>query len=162
MGLHFIKNGTKHDVCVKRPSLFPASATTYDNTNHPELPNRAQGAIDGLADNVNRGSVSVTADGVKTNGQLYAELHSLIDYSKVTKDAVLQIGTQFWTLKTIAPTYLTFSRLNTGSTGGNIIELTISNNPARYALVFTTAPGISVLDEIPTVPNAGIVHTLRY
>ena len=52
MGLHFIKNGTKHDVCVKRPSLFPASATTYDNTNHPELPNRAQGAIDELAGKV--------------------------------------------------------------------------------------------------------------
>lgn len=118
--------------------------------------------IDDLDAKVDRGSVSVTADGAKTNSQLYSELHALIDYSKVTKDAVLQIGTQIWTLKTRAATYLTFSRLNTGSTGGNIIELTLSNNPARYAVVFTTAPGISVLDENATVPSNGTVHTLYY
>ncbi len=46
MGLHFIKNGTKHDVCVKRPSLFPASATTYDNSQSGLSATRVQGAID--------------------------------------------------------------------------------------------------------------------
>lgn len=48
MGLHFIKNGTKHDVCVKRPSLFPASATTYDNSQSGLSVTRVQGAIDAV------------------------------------------------------------------------------------------------------------------
>jgi hypothetical protein len=51
MGLHFIKNGTKHGVCVKRPSLFPASATTYDNSQSGLSATRVQGAIDELAPN---------------------------------------------------------------------------------------------------------------
>lgn len=58
MGLHFIKNGTKHDVCVKRPSLFPASATTYDNSNSGLSATRVQGAIDEVAAET---SFSVTA-----------------------------------------------------------------------------------------------------
>ena len=52
MGLHFIKNGTKHDVCVKRPPLFPASATTYDNSQSGLAATRVQGAIDEVADTV--------------------------------------------------------------------------------------------------------------
>lgn len=52
MGLHFIKNGTKHDVCVKRPSLFPASATTYDNSQSGLSATRVQGAIDEVAGKV--------------------------------------------------------------------------------------------------------------
>ncbi len=139
-----------------------AGDIAYDNSNSGLSATRVQGAIDEVNAKVDRGSVSVTADGVKTNGQLYAELYSQIDIAKATRQSILMIGTQVWTLKSLTATYLTFSRLNTGSTGGNIIELTISNNPARYAVVFTTQPSVSVLDEIATVPTNGTVITLYY
>lgn len=93
MGLHFIKNGTKHGVCVKRPSLFPASATTYANSQSGLAATRVQGAIDEVVAKVDRGSVSVTADGVKTYGTLLNELQALVDYTKVTDYSYLKIGT---------------------------------------------------------------------
>lgn len=93
MGLHFIKNGTKHDVCVKRPSLFPASATTYDNSQSGLSATRVQGAIDEVNAKANRalGELlgEVTADGVKTNSQLMDELFAQLDLTKLTRNSVL-------------------------------------------------------------------------
>lgn len=93
MGLHFIKNGTKHDVCVKRPSLFPASATTYDNSQSGLSATRVQGAIDEMNAKANMalGELlgEVTSDGVKTNSQLMDELFAQLDLTKLTKNSVL-------------------------------------------------------------------------
>lgn len=67
--LGFIKNGTKGTYGLQMPAFFPASRVTYDNTNHPDLPNRVQGAIDEVKtqiedqDRFNYGIISLTATG---------------------------------------------------------------------------------------------------
>lgn len=44
-----------------------------------------------VQDAVNRGSVSVTADGVKTAGELLDQLKSAVDFSKLTNDSKIDI-----------------------------------------------------------------------
>lgn len=51
--LGIIKNGTKKKAGLYMPSLFPASRTTYDNTQSGLSANRTQGAIDELCTTVN-------------------------------------------------------------------------------------------------------------
>ena len=110
MGLHFIKNGTKHDVCVKRPSLFPASAPTYDNSNSGLSATRVQGAIDELADR-QKGKViaEVTADGVKKYSEILNALVSAMSETP-TPHSVLRDNNQYSSLIEINGTGYKFTR----------------------------------------------------
>lgn len=51
------------------------------------------GAIDSINSALNKGSVYVTADGVKTTQALLAELFALVDMNKVNNRSVLSMGT---------------------------------------------------------------------
>jgi len=79
MGLHFIKNGTKHDVCVKRPSLFPASATTYDNSQSGLAATRVQAAIDEVAASAMFGTGSGRANSMAYREEITAITQEMWD-----------------------------------------------------------------------------------
>lgn len=104
MGLHFIKNGTKHDVCVKRPSLFPASATTYDNSQSGLSATRVQGAIDEVASELipksgsTRGVVYMTStiyDGSKRISTMIPLPHANQKTITLTKVTIAGQGTDY-------------------------------------------------------------------
>ena len=163
MGLHFIKNGTKHDVCVKRPSLFPASATTYDNSNSGLSATRVQGAIDEVAGKVDRGSVSVTADGVKTYGTLLSELFTLTDAAKFTPFTKIifydtNSGYQtVYTARLLTSSSGYFYYVGILGTGVATIEVLLSSSP--HYLVNNNG---SYTDRTGTVPTSGVILKLVY
>lgn len=88
MGLHFIKNGTKHDVCVKRPSLFPASATTYDNSQSGLSATRVQGAIDEVVGFMPDTWDELTMSSTSNYRSLETD-NSKIYYKRISKNAYL-------------------------------------------------------------------------
>jgi len=93
--LYTKKNGTINKMAaveVRMSASYPASNVTYDPTTSGLSATRVQGAIDEVVAKVDRGSVSVTADGVKTYGTLLNELQALVDYAKVTDYAYLKMG----------------------------------------------------------------------
>lgn len=86
------KNGTKHKIGIIMPAFFPASRTTYDGTTSGLSATRVQGAIDEVVAKVDRGSVSVTTDGVKTVSQMLDALYALVDTTKISEKTVLRFG----------------------------------------------------------------------
>lgn len=119
--------------------------------------------IDDLDAEVNRGSVSVTADGVKTYGTLLNELQALVDYTKVTDYVYLKIGTVVIHTTTVN---------TSGSTlvGGSV---SLNGDPPHFFAHFfmlTTndshyywADGsTSITDRTSSVPSNGTVIKLVY
>lgn len=78
-----IKNGVKEKMPVVVVENIDASGVAYDNSNSGLSATRVQGAIDEVNAKVDRGSVSVTADGVKTHSAMLDELYALIDKTKI-------------------------------------------------------------------------------
>ena len=73
-----------------------ADEITFDNTGTDLVSEEVESAIKEVNAKFDRGSVSVTADGVKTFGQLFNELYALIDSSKLSIKSLLTIdGTIF-------------------------------------------------------------------
>ena len=64
----------------------PATAISYDNTSSGLNATNVQNAIDELAI---KGNVSVTADGIKTYGQLLDALFALIDSTKINQNTTV-------------------------------------------------------------------------
>lgn len=83
-----VANGVKKTFVViytstlAKNSVFDPTGTSLSSTN-------AEDAIKEVDGKVDRGSVSVTADGVKTFGQNLIELCTLMDFSKIGKDSIL-------------------------------------------------------------------------
>lgn len=169
MGLHFIKNGTKHDVCVKRPSLFPASATTYDNSQSGLSATRVQGAIDEVNAKVDRGSVSVTADGVKTYAQLLAELYALIDFTKFSQLTAKMVrkdnGSNLYTLPCnyYLPTYnhVQFSGNNVLYNNALYVN-TFSFKVQDDLFTYKEHVNGSLSDYSSSVPTSGVMLSIYY
>lgn len=71
----------------KKYELGPsAENTSYDNTDSGLTATDTQGAIDEIQESIediSRGKIQVTADGVKTYGELLDALTDLIDFSKI-------------------------------------------------------------------------------
>lgn len=77
----------------KKYELGPsAENTSYDNTDSGLTATETQSAIDELAELVNRGSVTATADGVKTYAEVVASLYALADTTKITGNSYITDG----------------------------------------------------------------------
>ena len=76
---------------VNAASAPAASSVSYDNSGSGLTAANVQDAIDELASGSGTGSVSVTADGVKTSSQLLDELYALIDSTKVDGKSYLKM-----------------------------------------------------------------------
>lgn len=79
------------EVYAAIPSVTSPDAedVTYDNTSSGLSATNVQAAIDELA--TSSGSVSVTADGVKTYSALFDELHALIDSAKISGRSFVEL-----------------------------------------------------------------------
>lgn len=114
----------------------------------------------------NRGSVSVTADGVKTYAQLFNELAGLADYSKFSPNATLTIGSGIWNLNSLSNGYYYFS--TSGLSGGNmetdVVELTSASVSAChfYNTVIQSNSNVTFTDYSNSVLPAGTVLKIHY
>ena len=100
-------------------------------------------------------SVSVTADGVKTNGQLLTELYNLVDYSKVTTESVLIVG---------ATIHYRVDQLQYTSTLGGATWYSEVYNVKTHEVGFVVygANGNTITDVTNNVVASGTKFTLYY
>lgn len=127
------------------------------------------GAINEINEQVERGSVSVTADGVKTFSQIYNELFAAADISKVTVNAKLvEKGTGYavaFNFVAKDATTIQFSKcdliVSPGATRINMAALKATGSTLHEGTV-TTAPVASVTDNSAAVPTSGIIYELQY
>lgn len=107
------------------------------------------------------GSVSVTADGVKTRKQLLETLHTLIDYSKLNEKSVLEFdGYGVFFMTTIGANNATFSRVRVGTTFLMVDEYTVASTASAYQ--GAVANGYTRTDESATVIASGKIFKLIY
>lgn len=68
----------------------------FDNTGTNLNSTNVQGAIEELDSAINRGSISVTADGVKTYKTLLNELYALIDNTKLSSNTYIDFSSSIF------------------------------------------------------------------
>lgn len=109
---------------------------------------------------VNRGNVSVTADGVKTYGALLNEINTNMVASKISNNAVISINNILLRLDYNGneKTFHT-SRIHTSNVTFN--EIRISANSTYYNAV-VSASNVTVTEISSEVPASGLEITLYY
>lgn len=123
-------------------------------------------AINEIDGEVNKGSVSVTADGVKTIGALLEDLFALIDFTKISTNSKFTVNVsggsidvahiELYTNNTI------FFVLSHGhSTRLDFVEYRIGSTSALYTYSVTTT-GTTATDGTSSVPTADTVYTIEY
>ena len=154
-----IKNGNKTKLPVIIVENIDADGVAYDNTSSGLSATDVQGAIDELAP---KGSVSVTADGVKTTAQLLNELYALVDASKANKYSKIErttntgvviynldyteANTYYFTSVTVFDTFVSFDTV--------VVK---ASDSKRYE--YNSG---SISDKTNTVPASGRTITLYY
>ena len=108
------------------------------------------------------GSVSITADGVKTHEQLFDELYALIDSSKVSRKSQLVSGPIVYNMSATAPGHYYLAcplYLSTSSFDASMIDL----KPSQSRLIdFVISSSIVINNQSSTVPELGKVITFYY
>ena len=115
------------------------------------------------------GSVSVTADGVKTNADMFSELAALLDFSKITEKSVLRTANTVYSVMNInvsANTVLFTAYAITNSTAG-FIQIGVSTTPANcyqhnVEIGSGTPPTWTYRDGSSNVVTAGQILSITY
>lgn len=132
------KNGTKHKIGIIMPAFYPASRITHE-------------------------SVSVTADGVKTYGQLIGAILATIDMNKVTNNSQIDIGGSIFRIVYKGSPYLTYSNAyfdtGTGKSLMTVINCTYPSTVLHYA---QNGDSVTPTNMTNTVVSAGTKVTLYY
>lgn len=115
--------------------------------------------------NWSKESVEVETDGVKDYEDLFLELRQLVDFSKLTKDSVLEIGAGVARISIIGTTDAIFGEDNYNASTSTLLKVMVyisessSNDITRFAI---TPTGTTVTSLISTVPASGAVIRLTY
>lgn len=148
-GTYFYLN----NVLVKAKVDIANGATFTLNTNYEVV---TAGALNELNDAINRGSVSITADGTKTYSQLFNSLFALVNLSKVTNNSYLVFdyhnssGTKAqYILQEIANNYLVFNRTAASSSGARIESYYIASTGSSN-MQATGSTRVDISTQIPT------------
>lgn len=129
------------------PASYPSSNVTYGS-----------GSVEDALDDLIRGSVSVTADGVKTYGQLLNELYALTDTSKLGRFSIITMDGEVYCANRTESIYeFIFFNLTKQSPYIHSYRLRLSNN-SEYVAFNSTG-----YDDITSVVLAsGVKITLYY
>lgn len=118
-----------------------------------------------LTDAVNRGSVSVVTDGVKTWYQIFNEIYALIDMSKITNQTLVTIGSDIYRLTSVShPHGLLLMGSGFGASGGVLyawmqrVRIHSSDSSLFNYLSNTNVAS----DESNTVIPSGVIVSLYY
>lgn len=118
-------------------------------------------AINEIEGEVNPGSVSVTADGVKDAGTLLSELFALVDMSKVTAKSVLSLGSVSFGLFYKGSANIGFTFAQVGSSNVTVQTVSVASSPS-YNQATITSGNVTIADELSTVPTNGVVYQILY
>ena len=110
-----------------------------------------------LISDLDKGSVSVTADGVKTYRQLFNELQSLVDFSKVSANTKLSINTSYFVVTYNGGSNILFSQTDISSQLPSITRINISTNSSM-----TSYQNNSWSDGSTNVPESGAKISIFY
>ena len=124
-----------------------------------------------LTDAVNRGSVSVTADGVKTYAQILSDLHSLIDISKVSLSTTkfvhssAEVYCSPLVFRQSMNDHLQFCGavvLYNNEIHNDIFSFLVQDNLYTYKEAVVTGSGNTIIDRSSEIPSSGVVFTVYY
>lgn len=120
--------------------------------------NELNSNLTSLSSKVNRGTVSVTPDGVKSFSQLFDALYALMDTSKINGLSVLQVGNAYYHCTYIS-TYLEFTSINHGNAANNSFtnRLAISQSGSVYTRCYFSGNFEDNSAIVPTVNEFEIV-----
>lgn len=147
------KDGQEYDIGVM-PQHYPADRVYLDGDTTKTV-----------QDEIERGSVSVTADGVKTYQTLLSELFALISFSKVNNNTTLVIDKDIYSISKISSTNYRFGMVNSASASGVAIysiSLVSSSSSCHYTALDCTNNGNTVTSLQTNVATSGIKITLYY
>lgn len=171
VGGHTTQIGTLTDTVTAQGGTLNAVTALIGNGTPTTTDQTIIGAINELAAIVEAGEVSVTADGVKTNAQLFDALFALVDLSKVSPNTKLiqrisagndRIYTLTGYNKTGGNPFLSFVKSNTGASSFENTSIDLHDNGSiRYdgnivsgSATFTNASA--------TVPTSGVTFIVKY
>ena len=126
-------------------------------------------AVNEIKGEVNKGSVSVSADGVKTMGALLNELYALIDRTKLTHNSTFRITVsegnyRYARIDNVSPTFINFVRAYTIATGQSEVNLysLSANNSAQQVVVTYVNGTITGTDYTSEVKPVGQTFSILY
>lgn len=128
-----------------------ANAVSYDNTGSGLTATNVQDAIDELAP---KGSVTVTADGVKTYAQLISELYAAVDITKINLNSKILAGSNVLSLVIVASGVYKFALCNIASQLPSITTIGLHNSSydiyanGAYASIANQVPAVGVTLEL--------------
>lgn len=152
-----ILNGSRVTLIISR-SGAPANAISYDNTVSGLAAVNVQDAIDELEAAVDKGKESVSADGVKTYETLFTELATALDWSKLSINSHMKIGSLVLSLSYTSAGTAAYARVGIG-TNIEAISITIRSNGVHEYKTLTNG---TVSNIISTVPANGTAITIYY
>lgn len=120
-----------------------------------------------LEEEINRGHVETTAPGGTTNNSVFNTLFSLVDVSKVTKDAKLSIkGSGYenvYTVTSIQSTQIVFMMSIGGSNGNNCDTITISASSSWWrTFTDTSSSKVQISNIGGNTMTSGTIVSLYY
>ena len=185
-GGHTIENPSGTDMTQRSNLQFTDADVTDDSTNDrteisvvrkltqaefdeltPEEQNRGVIVIKGANPIYvpSNNAVSVTADGVKTYGQLFSELYALADATKVTRNAKLVMtntsGDVVYNIERNYGTGITFVKTR-NVVNDYLVETIWLGTTSAYYLAATEASSTTFTNSTNSVPASGVRFTLYY
>ena len=108
------------------------------------------------------GSVTVTADGVKSYSALYNELYALLDASKITSKTTLENSLGGGYVLVTKATSIEFSRCMFEGTQFTITDIKLRTTGSTHVNAIASTGGFTPTDASATVPTSGTTFTVRY
>lgn len=170
VGSHTTQIGTLTDTVTAQGGTLNSVTALIGNGTPTTTDQTIIGAINEINAEVNPGSVSVTADGVKTYAELLNTLHDLITRSKLSKSSVLKIidSSDNYVAAKLAMNYSSFYKFVwtevNGTTNASLYDVSIkpSGTGSTYTLATLSAGGNSLQDRGATIPTDGIKLEIEY
>lgn len=115
------------------------------------------GTGDTVKDRLDPGSVSVTADGVKTWSTLLNGLFTLADQTKITKDSCVTIGTEYHRLTDLRGANIDYAFAALNGQSVMVVRLKLKASDSKYEIALPNYSDVS-----NSVATNGIVLRLYY
>ena len=149
-----------NSVTIPTPTAF---GVTYDNTGSGLSATNVQDAIDEVVTMVNLGSITVTADGVRTYAQILAELYVTADHTKFRKETAFELGNLLYHASAIRPASIAFTYTGYGSGKVQVGSMVLATNAVNCSATdIEISSAYTTTDATNLVPSSGTKFTITY
>ncbi|MBQ1297298.1 MAG: hypothetical protein IIY21_24855 [Clostridiales bacterium] len=167
VGGHTTQIGALSDAVTSQGGTLNSVTALIGNGTPTTTDQTIIGAINEINAEVNKGSVSVTGDGVKTTSQLFNELFALIDRSKITSRSVMQRVNPTSTLTAKIASYnsseIAFSKVTVNETTSVRIQgYSLKQSGSMDTHFDITSTGVTAADNSSAVFDSTTSFTVYY